>query len=46
MRRSDNASMEIEFPGRYILDEARFPEINDRIRNEEDPIHEPPSPVR
>ena len=33
---------DIEFPGRYILDEARFPGGRDRIHNnEEESAHEP-----
>lgn len=45
MRRSENSYTEIEFPGRYVLNEARFPEVTDKIRNEEAETHEPSAPV-
>lgn len=45
MRRSENGCMEIEFPGRYVISEARFPAISEKIRNEEDNQDEPASAV-
>ena len=41
LRKSENPYTEIEFPGRYVLSESRFPQTADRIRNEEDKPHEP-----
>ncbi len=35
MRRPDPGTIEIEFPSRYVLDEARFPGGSERIRNKE-----------
>ena len=34
---------EIEFPGRYTLDEARFPGGKEHTRSKEDSKHEPSS---
>lgn len=36
MRRSEKAPVEMEFPTRYALDEARFSGGREHIRNEED----------
>ena len=36
MRQPDPRPIDIEFPGRYTLDEARFPGGSERIRNKED----------
>lgn len=41
MRRPDPRATDIEFPGRYTLDEARFPGGSERIRNKEDKHHGP-----
>ena len=35
MRRPDPKAIEIEFPSRYVLDEARFPGGSAHIRNKE-----------
>ena len=37
--------MEIEFPGRYAIHEARFPAISDRIRSGEVEQDEPIAPL-
>ena len=39
MRRPDPRITDIEFPGRYTLDEARFPGGSERIRSKEDRQH-------
>ena len=36
MRRPDPRAIDIEFPGRYTLDEVRFSGGSERIRNKED----------
>ena len=41
MRWLEQARGDIEFPGRYILDEARFPGGRDRTHNREEEAHEP-----
>ena len=46
LRKSDLPYTEIEFPGRYLRSEPRFPQIADKIRNEEDKQYEPASAVQ
>lgn len=41
MRRPDPRAIDIDFPSRYTLDEARFPGGSERIRNKEDKHHGP-----
>ncbi len=36
MRRPDPRAIDIDFPSRYTLDEARFPGGSEHIRNKED----------
>lgn len=43
MRWLEQTRGDIEFPGRYILDEARFPGGREHIPNKEENAHEPPS---
>ena len=40
MRCSEHSIGDMDFPGRYILDEARFPGGKDRICNHEEETHE------
>lgn len=41
MRWLEQKPCEIEFPGRYTLDEARFPGGQEHINNKEENRHEP-----
>lgn len=45
MPKSESKPMEIDFPSRYTLSEARFPSLHDRIRSKE-AEHESTSDVR
>ena len=42
MRFSEKSIGELDFPCRYILDEARFAGGKERIFNKEEPKHEAP----
>lgn len=41
MRQSERSYPDLDFPTRYILDEARFPGGREHIINKEDETHEP-----
>ena len=41
MRWLEHPCADAEFPGRYTLDEARFPGRREPLQHKEDDIHEP-----
>ena len=41
MRQSERSYPDLDFPTRYILDEARFPCGQERTNNKEENSHEP-----
>jgi len=45
MRQPERMPVDIELPGRYTLDEARFPGGSERMRNREVKSHEPTADI-